>query len=138
MVDIGGFFAVGDLIFVSCRKQNSLLIFNNQEQIVLQIGKQGAIPGNFVNPTSIYHDTSGHLAVADSGNRRIQIFDRSGKFLKTFAFPSQNENSQNSQNSNSNSNPLGQTKDSPQIFLTYDYIYFLDPSNANLFRLKYF
>ena len=39
-------------------------------------------PGNIRNPHSISTDRQGNLYVGDRGNRRIQVFDRDGKFLR--------------------------------------------------------
>lgn len=39
-------------------------------------------PGAFDNPHNIQIDREGHVYVADRGNRRIQVFDRDGNFLR--------------------------------------------------------
>jgi sugar lactone lactonase YvrE len=39
-------------------------------------------PGNIRNPHNISADRQGNLYVGDRGNRRIQVFDRDGKFLR--------------------------------------------------------
>ena len=39
-------------------------------------------PGNINNPHNLQADRNGNIYVADRGNRRIQVFDRNGKFLK--------------------------------------------------------
>jgi NHL repeat-containing protein len=45
-------------------------------------GEPGAGPGQFNTPHSIAVDAKGNVYVADRGNRRIQVFDGSGKFLR--------------------------------------------------------
>jgi streptogramin lyase len=45
-------------------------------------GEPGAKPGEFNTPHSIAADASGNIYVADRGNRRIQVFDGDGKFLR--------------------------------------------------------
>ncbi len=45
-------------------------------------GEPGDQPGQFNNPHSIALDASGQVYVADRGNRRIQVFDGEGKFLR--------------------------------------------------------
>lgn len=45
-------------------------------------GEPGAGPGQFNTPHSIAVDAQGNVYVADRGNRRIQVFDGSGKFLR--------------------------------------------------------
>jgi DNA-binding beta-propeller fold protein YncE len=45
-------------------------------------GEPGDQPGQFSVPHSIAVDAQDHIYVADRGNRRIQIFDTDGKFLR--------------------------------------------------------
>lgn len=45
-------------------------------------GEPGAGPGQFSTPHSIAVDAQDRVYVADRGNRRIQVFDREGKFLR--------------------------------------------------------
>ena len=45
-------------------------------------GDRGNKPGEFNTPHSIAADAQGNIYVADRGNRRIQVFDGEGKFLR--------------------------------------------------------
>jgi len=45
-------------------------------------GERGNKPGEFNTPHSIAADAQGNIYVADRGNRRIQVFDGDGKFLR--------------------------------------------------------
>ena len=45
-------------------------------------GEPGDQPGQFNVPHSIAADAQGNIYVADRGNRRIQVFDGDGKFLR--------------------------------------------------------
>ena len=45
-------------------------------------GEPGDQPGQFNVPHSIAADAKGNIYVADRGNRRIQVFDSDGKFLR--------------------------------------------------------
>jgi DNA-binding beta-propeller fold protein YncE len=45
-------------------------------------GEPGDGPGQFNTPHSIAVDAQGQVYVADRGNRRIQVFDGNGKFLR--------------------------------------------------------
>jgi streptogramin lyase len=47
-------------------------------------GERGKEPGQFNTPHSIAADAKGNVYVADRGNRRIQVFDGEGKFLRQF------------------------------------------------------
>jgi DNA-binding beta-propeller fold protein YncE len=45
-------------------------------------GEPGSDAGQFMTPHSIAIDAEDHIYVADRGNRRIQVFDVEGKFLR--------------------------------------------------------
>src|SRR5713226_4168665 len=45
-------------------------------------GEPGDGPGQFNTPHSIAADAQGNIYVADRGNRRVQVFDGDGKFLR--------------------------------------------------------
>jgi sugar lactone lactonase YvrE len=45
-------------------------------------GDRGSGPGQFNTPHSIATDSKGNVYVADRGNRRIQVFDGDGNFLR--------------------------------------------------------
>jgi hypothetical protein len=47
-------------------------------------GEPGDQPGQFNTPHSIAVDAQNNIYVADRGNRRIQVFDSDGKFLRQF------------------------------------------------------
>jgi DNA-binding beta-propeller fold protein YncE len=49
---------------------------------VMSWGERGDKPGEFNTPHSIAADAAGNVYVADRGNRRIQVFDSDGKFLR--------------------------------------------------------
>lgn len=49
---------------------------------VKQWGDHGTGPGQFNTPHSLASDAEGNIYVADRGNRRIQVFDPNGTFLR--------------------------------------------------------
>lgn len=49
---------------------------------LMSFGEPGSGPGQFNTPHSIAADAAGNIYVADRGNRRIQVFDGNGKFLR--------------------------------------------------------
>ena len=51
---------------------------------LMSFGEPGDHPGQFNTPHSIAADLQGNIYVADRGNRRIQVFDGDGKFLRQF------------------------------------------------------
>src|SRR3982075_2782805 len=49
---------------------------------LMSFGEPGDGPGQLNTPHSIAADAQGNVYVADRGNRRIQVFDNNGKFLR--------------------------------------------------------
>ena len=49
---------------------------------LMSFGEPGNQPGQFNTPHSIAADAQGNIYVADRGNRRIQVFNTDGKFLR--------------------------------------------------------
>lgn len=49
---------------------------------LMSFGEPGDGPGQFNTPHSIAADAAGNIYVADRGNRRIQVFDGNGRFLR--------------------------------------------------------
>ncbi len=56
--------------------------FDRDGNWVKSWGEPGDGPGQFNVPHSIATDADGNIYVADRGNRRIQVFDTDGKFLR--------------------------------------------------------
>jgi DNA-binding beta-propeller fold protein YncE len=52
---------------------------------LMSFGEPGSGPGQFNTPHSIATDARDNIYVADRGNRRIQVFDTAGKFLRQFS-----------------------------------------------------
>lgn len=58
-----------------------VLVFSPAGQLVKEYGCQGREAGRFWQPATVAVAPSGQIYVADTGNDRIQKFDRQGKFL---------------------------------------------------------
>ena len=70
-------------IFISDGYINSRVAkFDKNGDWVKQWGTPGNGPGQFNTPHSIAADAKGNIYVADRGNRRIQVFDHDGNFLR--------------------------------------------------------
>ena len=70
-------------IFISDGYINSRVAkFDKNGDWVKQWGAPGSEPGQFNTPHSIASDAKGNIYVADRGNRRIQVFDSDGTFLR--------------------------------------------------------
>jgi sugar lactone lactonase YvrE len=67
--------------------QHRVLVFDRQGKLKLQFGatamtdKKGESPGKFYFPNDIFVDRDKKIFVADSNNRRIQVFSPEGKYL---------------------------------------------------------
>jgi len=69
-------------VFVSDGYGNDRVVhFDANGKFVKAWGKRGDAPGQFDLPHAIVVDSKGKLYVADRNNGRVQVFDRSGKFL---------------------------------------------------------
>jgi sugar lactone lactonase YvrE len=77
-------------IYVSDGYQNSRVVhFSGNGQFVRIIGGvKGAQPGQLQLPHGVALDSQGRILVNDSDNQRVSIFDRNGKFVETWPFPS--------------------------------------------------
>src|SRR5262249_35073985 len=70
-------------IFISDGYINSRVAkYDKNGDWVKQWGDRGREQGQFNTPHSIAADAKGNIYVADRGNRRIQVFDPDGTFLR--------------------------------------------------------
>jgi DNA-binding beta-propeller fold protein YncE len=58
--------------------------FDKNGKFVKSWGSRGVAPGQFNTPRGIVIDAQGLVYVADSGNRRIQVFDADGNFKTAY------------------------------------------------------
>ena len=69
--------------FISDGYRNSRIVkVNKTGKWVKTWGQKGSAPGEFSAPHSVATDAKGNVYVADRGNKRIQVFDNDGNFLK--------------------------------------------------------
>ena len=70
-------------IFISDGYINSRVAkYDKNGDWVKSFGTPGDKPGEFNTPHGIANDARGNIYVADRGNKRIQVFDPDGKFLR--------------------------------------------------------
>jgi streptogramin lyase len=81
--------ANGD-IYVSDGYGNSRIVHFDKTGKFIRIigGVKGAEPGQIQLPHGVVVDSKGRIIVGDSDNKRITVFDKDGKFVETWAFPS--------------------------------------------------
>jgi sugar lactone lactonase YvrE len=77
-------------IYVSDGYQNSRVVhFTGTGQFVRIIGGvKGSQPGELQLPHGVALDSQGRILVNDSDNKRVSVFDKDGKFVETWPFPS--------------------------------------------------
>src|SRR5207237_145909 len=56
-------------------------------RLVRIIGSRGSGPGQMDGPEGLCRDANGDLYVTDEHNRRINVFDKDGAFLRMFRVP---------------------------------------------------
>jgi sugar lactone lactonase YvrE len=77
-------------IYVSDGYQNARVVhFSSSGQFVRIIGgTKGSEPGQLQLPHGVALDSRGRILVNDSDNKRVSVFDKDGKFIETWPFPS--------------------------------------------------
>ncbi len=63
---------------------NRIVKFDSQGNYLLEWGETGSEPGQFRTPHALALDEEGLLYVGDRSNRRIQVFDQEGNFVRDF------------------------------------------------------
>ncbi len=68
----------GDLVVLDSR-YNNVRIYDDAGRFLLSAGGPGEGPGELLRPTALAVDRRGRIYVADRGNRRLTIFQRTGQ-----------------------------------------------------------
>jgi DNA-binding beta-propeller fold protein YncE len=77
-----------DSVYVLDQGRTRIVKLSPDGQVLSSWGSKGSGDGQFNDPTSVAVDsTSGKVYVADPINKRIQVFDQSGKFLTKWIIP---------------------------------------------------
>jgi peptidylamidoglycolate lyase len=75
-------------VYVSDGYGNSRVVkFSPEGRFLLAWGSKGNNPGQFDTPHAIELDLAGRVFVLDRANKRVQVFDSSGKFLSQWPGP---------------------------------------------------
>jgi DNA-binding beta-propeller fold protein YncE len=78
----------GDIFVVQGHGRGTprVLRFDKTGKLITSWGSQGKGPGQFDLPHSVVIDNAGLVYIADRQNRRVQIFDTGGKYIKEWAY----------------------------------------------------
>jgi DNA-binding beta-propeller fold protein YncE len=68
------------------RGEGRVLRFDRAGKLIKSWGGKGSEPGQFDQPHSILVTAQNQLLVADRENRRVQVFDLDGRFIKAWKF----------------------------------------------------
>jgi DNA-binding beta-propeller fold protein YncE len=82
-----GFAPNGDLYVTDGYAGARVVKFSREGKYLLEWGTRGKGPGQFELPHNVVVDARGRVYVTDRENRRIEVFDSSGKFLAQWATP---------------------------------------------------
>ena len=71
--------------YVSLPGNNQIVRLSQSGEVLQRFGQAGAAPGQFNHPTAIARRGDGALLVANTGNRRIDLYSANGRFRETLA-----------------------------------------------------
>ncbi|WP_143288750.1 hypothetical protein [Calderihabitans maritimus] len=71
-----------DKLLYVANRTGEVLVLTPEGRLVSRFGKPGSLKGYLSYPNGIAVDPEGNIIVSDSGNKRVQVFDRNGKLLK--------------------------------------------------------
>lgn len=63
---------------------NRIVKYNSEGEYLLEWGSTGSNPGEFRTPHGLAMDSAGLLYVGDRSNRRVQVFDQDGNFIRDY------------------------------------------------------
>ncbi len=76
----------GNVYVADAKKDEHRVVkFDKNGKVLMTFGKQSSKKGEFNYPNGIAVDKAGDIYVVDSNNSRVQIFNKNGKFLRTFS-----------------------------------------------------
>ncbi|OCA88249.1 6-bladed beta-propeller [Bacillus sp. FJAT-27225] len=73
---------INEKVYVTDIQQNKVMVFDLQGKLLQEIGKPGTGEGEFMAPNAVTADKEGNVYVVDTGNQRVQAFDKDGKFVR--------------------------------------------------------
>jgi len=89
---ISGIATLKNITYVLDDKNDTLTAFSETYDILKRIGKTGNNEGEFTKPTAITVDENESIYVVDSGNKRVERFDKDLNFIDSFSFKTNSDN----------------------------------------------
>lgn len=71
-------------VIITDTDKNAVHVFSSEGSHVFSINKNGEDDGQLSNPGGTTVDQCGNILVCDTGNNRVQVFDKDGKFVSRF------------------------------------------------------
>ena len=68
----------------SAAGNNRIVKYNSDGEYLMEWGQTGSNPGEFRTPHALAMDSSGLLYVGDRSNRRVQVFEQDGTFVRDY------------------------------------------------------
>ncbi len=78
----GSFRIKNDKVYVTDIKKSKVLVFDINGKKLMEIGEPGIKQNQFRAPNGVAIDQDENIYVMDTGNQRIQEFDKAGKFIR--------------------------------------------------------
>ena len=78
----GGVAVVNNLVYITDIYKNKVFVFDLDGKKVLEFGTYGSDAGQFKYPNGVTADSKGNIYVSDSGNNRVQVFGKDGRFQR--------------------------------------------------------
>lgn len=78
----GGLRIVDEKLYVTDIEKHKVFVFDLKGKKLMEIGEPGSGDGQFIAPNNLAIDDDLNVYVSDSGNNRVQIFNKDGKFQK--------------------------------------------------------
>ncbi len=73
-------------VWAAIWKKHKIIKYDPNGKVLIEFGKKGSGPGEFDQPHDVSVDPrNGDLYVMDTMNKRVQVFDKAGKYKREFA-----------------------------------------------------
>ncbi|MEW9052374.1 MAG: 6-bladed beta-propeller [Neobacillus sp.] len=77
----GGLRIIDNKVYLTDIESSKAFVFSMEGELILEVGAPGSEDGQFIAPNAITADKEGNIYVVDSGNQRVQVFNKDGEFV---------------------------------------------------------